>query len=69
MKVIREYVYNHLVQTTAEYVSWSTVEGVSLEPFEWRLVLAEQEAVRANLALEDIHLAIQVGEYQGRFGA
>lgn len=63
----QEIIYQSLVQTAAQFICWSSVEGVSLASFRLRLSQLEQQAKNASLPVEAIRLALQIGEYQGRF--
>ena len=64
---IQSIVFRRLVQSAAECVCWSTVEGASLTAIRHRLLLTEQEAEKAQISKENIRLALQIGEYLGRF--
>jgi len=69
MQTTQDSISQKLTQISAECISWSTVEGISLTPFLVRLRATEQAAEQAGLSLENIRLALQVGEYQAQFGA
>jgi len=68
LAIIQERTYKRLIQTTAECVSWASVEGTSLIVLRQRLIQTEQQAEKVGLSRENIRLALQMGEYQGRFG-
>lgn len=68
MGYLQQNIYQHLIRITAEYVSWSTVEGASLSQLQFRLLKTEEKAKQLGLAPEAIRLALQLGELQGRFG-
>ena len=67
-KSIQTAIYNQLIKQTAECISWSSVEGVSLNQIRYRLLATKQKAEQAGLPLEIIRLALQIGEYEAQFG-
>ena len=68
LSTTQDNAFNHLIKTTVECMLSATVEGASMNSLRYRLIQTEQEAEKQGLSIEDIQLALQIGEYRSKVG-